>query len=219
MTGKFARVARLILCLAIAPGFSRAATVFNSFLPGDPYCSCGDWVTGSSFAPFGSPIGQQQTAGAFTPSGNYDLTQIDVAIVSYTFDYGGTSVFLLSLNNDSGGVPGTTIESWTLTANASVLTVFPVSTVPLLGGIQYWIVGSPFSSTTTDSWQLNAGDGTGPGGRLAQNSNGSGWSVANVPSDDLAFDVQGTPVPEPSGLMLIPVALMGLSLISRVRRS
>jgi len=186
-------------------------------------------VTGSSATYLGVLLGQFQTAGAFTPAGNYYLTQIDVAL-----SFGGyagmpdadTNGFTLSLNQDSGGVPGAAIETWTgLTAPDPVIgtssvveTVLPVSTVTLLAGVQYWIVASPAASNSLDSWAQNAYDGTGPGGIFAVNP-GSGFVVHNVGSDDLAFDVLGSPVPEPGTLLLIPSALIGLGLIRKRRRA
>ena len=188
----------LILCLAIAPGISRAETIYSTFLPGKTYqCCAGQFVSGSTATSAGRPIGQRQMAAAFTPAHNYILSQIEVA---FYFPTGPNSNrFNLSLNQDSAGVPGAIIESWGgLIApsqyggtSSIVQTVVSLPNVQLSAGKQYWIVAFPADSNTFVVWNLNATDGTGRGGRNAENL-GSGWVVVDLPFDNLAFEVQGS---------------------------
>jgi hypothetical protein len=97
----------LILFLAIAPGISNAETIYSSFLPGQTYqCCAGQFVSGPTATFAGTLTGQKKIAAAFTPNQNYILTQIAVA---FYFPNGpNMSRFNLSLNQDSGGVPGVT---------------------------------------------------------------------------------------------------------------
>ncbi len=188
-----------ILFLTIAPGLSNAETIYSSFLPGKTYqCCVGQFVSGPTAAIAGKLIGQRKIAAAFTPIHNYILAQIEVA---FYFPNGpNTSRFNLSLSQDAGGVPGATIESWGgLTAppqyggtSSIVQTVVSLPNVQLSTGSQYWIVASPADSNTYVVWNLNASDRTGPGGRVAENS-GSAWIVVDLPFDNLAFEVQGSP--------------------------
>jgi hypothetical protein len=89
--------------------------------------------------------------------------------------------------------------------------------VQLVAGAQYWIVAAPSASNTDVVWNQNAFDGTGPGGRFAQN-NGSGWVVADAPLDGLAFDVLGT-APEPGTVVLFGISVASLLLVKIMRRS
>jgi hypothetical protein len=207
-------------------------TIYNSFLPGNTYhcCSTGGRVAGSTATITGVGGIGLQMAGAFTPAGNFGLSQIDVA-----FDFpffrnppdNNTNGFNLSLNQDSSGAPGALIEAWTgliapsqsVATSSVVQTVFPVFGVPLSSGKQYWVVASPAVSNTFVVWDFNATDGTGVGGRDGENS-GAGWAIADTSNSigSLAFDVQGT-VPEPNTLLMLGIGLLGIGCCLKRRHS
>ena len=232
------RVRTVAICLLGLGGLATAGpiTIFNSFAPGNTYqCCSGYFVVGPAATNGTLPgtFGLNETAGAFTPAGNFNLTQVDVAIYS-GYSPTNTYGFTLSLDQDSGGVPGATIETWTgLTAfspsvgtSTVVQTVFAVGTVPLLAGNQYWIVASPAASTTFDFWADTNSLLPSTGGRMAVcggNSNGGNggsacpsWRVDNLSNNDIAFDVQGTATPEPSTLFLTGASVLG-AIIMRKR--
>ena len=189
----------IILFLAVAPGISNAETIYSTFLSGKTYqCCAGQIVSGPSATTAGGLIGQRQAAVAFTPTRNYILTQIELA-----FYFGGgpnSSRYNLSLNQDRDGVPGAVIESWgglnapsqSSGTSSIVQTVVSLPDIQISAGRQYWIVAFPSESNTFVVWNLNAVDGTGPGGRVAENLNNSAWSVYDVPRDSPAFEVQGS---------------------------
>jgi len=192
-----------LLILASVSGAAQNVTIYNNFLAGNTFVCCsGEFVVGSAFASANSFPGAYQAAAAFTPAGNFNLTQIDLAL-SFFLAGGKARGINITLNQDSDGVPGAALAAWGgLTAplqvegtSSLVTTVFPASTVALLAGKQYWIVASPASPDTSDFFLMNAVDGTGRGGRLAFNYS-FGWIVQDVPSDGLAFDVRGTPTSE-----------------------
>jgi hypothetical protein len=62
---------------------------------------------------------------AFTPSGTYTLTQIDVAISLFS----GTNSASLTVNSDSGGVPGGVLATWSLSSLPAFGTCCTVETV------------------------------------------------------------------------------------------
>ena len=114
------------------------------------------------------------------PARVFMLTQIEVGI----FNQSGTNSVMLSLDNSSGGLPGATIESWTLTGlpaspfpnNGDIVqTVKPVSPVSLVSGAEYWIVASPIAGDTTNIWALGLAGEIAP---LARNT-GTGWAIVN----------------------------------------
>ena len=193
-----------ILILVSVSGAAQNVSIYNNFLAGNTFVCCsGEFVLGTTVASASSFPGAYRAAAAFTPAGNFNLTQIDLAL-SFFLSGGTARGISISLNQDSDGMPGAALETWGgLTApsqvegatSALVTTVFSASTIPLLAGKQYWIVASPASPDTSDFWLMNAVDGTGRGGRLAFNY-GVGWIVQDVPSDGLAFDVRGTPTSE-----------------------
>ena len=187
----------LFLCFPVA---AQNVTIYNTFLPGNTYLCCyGEPIAGSAVANVASLVYASQVAAPFTPTGNFTLTQIDLPFHIYASGpY--TNAINLSLNQDSNGVPGGALETWSgimppsaVGGTSSVVTtVYPAFSVPLLAGKQYWIVASPAASNTLELWVLNAGDGTGPRGRMALNQ-GLGWVVQVLQSGNVAFDVRGTP--------------------------
>jgi hypothetical protein len=169
-----------------------ASTLANTFLPGQTYLNQGG-VPGL----FGGSLDIHFEA-AFTPSGDYVLTQIDVAI---TEDFqihqppaGTTTRVNLTLNKDSGGIPGAVLESWANLVPAPAppasaeVTVFSTSTVQLSPGVQYWIVASVVPEPN------------------------------EVTQVDVAFDVLGDPIPEPGACCLLGAGLFGLSLLKLAAR-
>ena len=169
-----------------------ASTLANTFLPGQTYFNAGGvpgFVEGSLDVHFGA---------AFMPSGDYVLTQIDVAITEDSQIYqppAGTNTRVnLTLNKDSGGVPGAVLESWanlvpaTTPPASAVVTVLPTSTVQLSPGVQYWIVASVVPEPN------------------------------EVTQVDVAFDILGDPIPEPGACCLLGAGMLGLSLLKLAER-
>lgn len=205
----------LLASVTILPRCSSADTLVNTFLPGQSYQvnpGSGDSIGDNSY--------YEYAGVAFTPTGSYTLTQIDLAIA--TENGSGNLMFNLTLNEDSGGIPGPTIESWegisaaVLTPGpaadaSSVASVSVTSGVVLEAGTQYWIVASdpaaPFGNSLT--WFANAP--TGAGGTFGSliPSFFPVWQTTTANNDDLAFDVLGSSAPEPSTLLLLITGLAG----------
>jgi hypothetical protein len=184
-----------------------ADTVFSNFGPGDSYDVSSGWVVGGAT----SEQGFSQWAFAFTPSGNFTLAQIEVAISNSASPIS----VMLSLDHASAGLPGGTIESWTLTdlpvfgvPPLVVQTVTPVSRVSLISGNEYWLVASA-DGDTIDAWNLAL---PGPNTPAALNT-GSGWALRPLGPLEFSgvFAVEGSAVPEPStwASMLMGFAALG----------
>ena len=125
------------------------------------------------------------SAMAFTPSANYDLAQIDLALGNSE----GTNSAIVTILTDSSDAPGTVLDTWNLTglpAFSTTSTILqtltpgssttPSAVIALNSGVQYWIeaVASPLD--TLDGWNWNSTGATGPkwqmvsGTRLARSS-------------------------------------------------
>jgi hypothetical protein len=139
--------------------------------------------------------GQQKVATAtpFTPTGNFNVVRIEVAILNSA----GTNGVTLSLNADNNGQPGTAIRTW----NFVNLPKFPgccgldvaklKKTVRVNRGTQYWLVAKTSQTTegTSDMWNMNSLSILGTVGQRIANYQ---WQIEEnllLP----AFAVLGTP--------------------------
>jgi len=199
---------RCVLCavtLAVLPSLSKADTIFSDFGLGNTYRCCLNWGIGLHIPPF-----HTVSAMAFTPSSDFDLSQIDLGITWV----GNTNSVIVSLQNDSSGLPGATIESWTVSnlppvgSTNAIETVIPVSTVELMATQQYWIAVAGVGDASA-VWNWNV---VGATGAYAQSDGG----IFVLNHDTLgAFGVLGTPVPEPSSMWLLGAVFFGLVAFGR----
>jgi len=153
----------------------------------------------------------QSVAMPFTSSGDYQLSQIDIAL-SFA---DGTNSAVATLNADSSGMPGGVLMTWNLSSlpafgNCCIVeTLTPSSALLLSSGAQYWLVSNPGSSDTHDAWNFNDLGATG----VVMLNNGNGFFIA--PHSEMgAFDVLGevvTEVPEPATVLLTAGGLACLS--------
>ena len=98
----------------------------------------------------------------FTSGGNYELTQIDLAL-GYSF---GTNAVTVSLYTDSGGSLGNLLGSWNLSSLAifsdgsSVQTISGIANISLVSAA-YWLQVTP-SGSFQGGWNKNNTGATGP---------------------------------------------------------
>jgi hypothetical protein len=203
---RLAAAAGMLLFMGTFIGTAGAATIYNNFNSGNGYDTGTGWTVSGATSDVATVF---STGMAFTPSGTFTLTQIDVALNFFS----GTNSGTLTLNSDSGGAPGGVLETWSLSslpafgACCTVETVTPVGSIVLNSGTQYWIVASATASDTHDAWMFNT---TGALGFKWQT--GAGTASGSTLG---AFDVLGDPVPEPSSVLL---TAGGLAWLWRRRR-
>jgi hypothetical protein len=200
-----------ILGLSLS-SLAKADLIYSDLGPsGAPYFDAnGRQVTGSGV---GFP-GFQEVAVAFTPTGNFNVTQLDLAVTfSGIAGAFGTDDATVSLASDNSGTPGTILGSWSISglppsSTGTALDTIAVNNLAVSASTRYWIIVSPNSSSTDDIWATNS-NLSGVFGNEEINQ-GSSWASL-APYDLAAFDVQGTAAatPEPSSAAL---ALCGMAL-------
>jgi hypothetical protein len=145
-------------------------TATNEYYDADGYC-----VTGNSQSTCGTT--EQWIAMPFTPAKASHATQLQVAIQFQA----GTNEFQVSLYNDVGGAPGTslkTVEARNAPAAGTCCTLVNVSLgtpgVSLTAATQYWVVASAddtHAPTFAGYWAFTNFANVG------YNSAQAGWSV------------------------------------------
>jgi len=182
-----AAVAFSLLC----GGFAKADVIFSNLGPGNSYNPIPGFLFGATV---GTPVA---IAMPFTPAGTFTLTQIDVAIIHQMVPNSDINSVVLTLNSDSGGLPGAALMTWNLSGLptsgvcCTVTTVVPGSPVLLSAGVQYWLAATTASADNLEGWSVNIAGTIGP---VAQNV-GSGFAFIIDPQP--AFDVLGTPAQNP----------------------
>jgi hypothetical protein len=158
--------------------------IVNTFSndPNNLYDCCAGWTVSSR----GSIVGAKQAvAMPFTPASDTNLRKVVVAVGWVT----GLNHVTMSLAADSGGMPGDSIKRGQETdlnvfGDCCAVTAIPSKPIPLMGGVQYWIV----ARATSDTWSAWNDNNIGASGTFAYNS-GSGWNLTQ--STLSAFAVYG----------------------------
>jgi hypothetical protein len=195
--------AMLLAGLLMGSGAFAQQVLYSTFGPDQTYSSSVGAVFGyflSSSPPGPGPIIVE--ANAFVVpggplSGRYVFTQIDVAIGNLT----GTNLFQVQLAADSGGTPGTVLETWTISSISNslqpqVFTVYDSLHLQLVAGRQYWVTVGIVPVPLAEGEWMQALSAVGV---TAETVNGGPWQVgASSPQE--AFDVWGKPIGySPSG--------------------
>lgn len=168
------------------PIFSNIGTAYPKGLY---FCCYGGTIGGPA-----SQVGQVWQAEAFTPSGNFKVTNIDAAVGFVS----GTNGVTIGLYADAGGIPGKKLFAKNVTGLGAfggccgLATIKSKNGIAITSGTQYWVVISTDknTSTTWDAWNMNTTDQIDPINWAI--NEGSGWSGGQtLPA--FSFDVLGDP--------------------------
>jgi hypothetical protein len=189
------------------------AIVYNNFGPGNTF-------TGSGPA---AVEGGQYIANAFTVTGSsFDITQISLALFVED-SFGEAPDFTVQLLADSGGEPGSVIQSWSLTSVPDYPGAFTTSLQPgqtisgitgvtLTEGTTYWLEAQPThpEASPLGVWDENSTGAMGP----VSYEYGGVWT-ASVTQTNFAFQILGNavstvPTPEPASLVLLGTGMLAL---------
>jgi hypothetical protein len=187
-----------------------------STIPTSPTC-CGESI--------GNPPNTSlQEAIRFVPDGSYVLDSVTFDLVA-SF---GDGLLVAQIYSEQGGLPGTLLDSLTATAPApaagGLFTITATSPFVLQSGVAYWLTGTDTDPNSGAYWWYSDQVGwraaidlpghTAPGFPTWGNANGGGPAGPGTnQSEVLAFEIDGTVVPEPPMVSLI--GLMGVALVAR----
>jgi hypothetical protein len=196
-----------IAFMAVA-GSASADTIYSNFGAGQTYNTADPLSTYNltGFLPYAYAV-------SFTPTGNYKLDSVSVALTVITARHGQTAG--VTIYSDSGGKPDAVLEDmgtqFVPAASNAIYTFSPSTDLMLSGGITYWLAVLPPLGNQV-YWNYSLGDAHGYAQTI---NNATSWTALSTSKTTLAFAVAGTPaavatVPLPSaawaGLALLPLA-------------
>jgi hypothetical protein len=173
-------------------------------------------ITGS-----GSKLGATyDQADLFQTVAGGAVSQIDLGVTNFY----GNPEFTASIYTDADGVPGTRVSGayWSVTTvplsfgTCCDLAVVHVTGVTLAPDTDYFMVLSPVSPTA-DSFNVWNLSGLGTTGLNLISQNGGPWLDGFGPTLG-AFEIEGSPTPEPSSFVLCLVGIMGAMGALQIRR-
>ena len=215
-SGMTVAIGLLLIGVAATPA-PAGSVIFSNLGPGDSYS--GQVVYAVGYA-FGGVLGDYVPASGFTVGAtSMYLSTIQVAAGLQT----GTNQLTIDLDADSGGIPGATLESFTITGampplgtvSSDNLVVATSVLHPLLtAGSLYWVVlNAP--STTFAGWNLNSIGDMGPFYYTRR-----GQVIISGTETLGAMLITGQAIPEPSSIVLVStgaVVILGCGLRRRRR--
>jgi hypothetical protein len=141
---------------------------------------------------------------------------LDVPLSYYPGDPGYAAVFWIY--SDVSGQPGSRLATFPITGITTEESIYSVAPSyvagPLQGGATYWLVGS--SPAGQVDWNLERDVFS--DARWARRVDGGDWVIQSV-GNVSAFAIEGSAVPEPSGIVLLGVGAVSLLAYARQRRA
>jgi hypothetical protein len=215
----------LLLAMAVCSGGSVALAdiLYTNLGPtGSAYNATGGWaICGSGNDPNNCELFSAAMQFSAVASGN--VTQIDLA-VSYVNQ--NNEKFNASIWTDVNGQPGTQVTGayWDdlISSNPALqccglVTLSGLSGVSLEGGQSYFMVLNPMNLTGMAYFVWNSNNQGATGLELYSTNGGFNWNSNGIQTI-CAFDILGTPVPEPTTLLLVCTGIGGLILATWRKR-
>jgi len=132
--------------------------------------------------------------------GPFLVQEAEVPVWHYSGSSGDQALF--SINADNAGSPGASLVTFALTGISTtpqVMTASAQGILTLQSDSTYWFTGTtPYGQV---NWCLTDGVLS---GTAAYQVNDSGWTILGIRQNS-AFDILGSPVPEPSTLALLAI--------------
>jgi len=178
---------------------------YSDFGPDNTFSNNGWCVSGASGASC-TTFATRYIAAPFVLATSSILSSINLPLSNLS----GTNGAVISLTDSaSGGIPGTVLESWSVSnlpassaSSIAVTQVISKLSPALEAGQTYWLEVQPLADDTTDNWYTNS---IGLGGGL-QNINQGGWTALSGYSGQTlpAFNVVGSTAVASSFVPLTP---------------
>ena len=212
---RFLAACSLATLALTAPGVARADIIFtnlgsgNSFDIGSANPVGFDFFTGDRDA----------QADSFLPLASAILTRIAISLTA--FDRTNAAPVTVSLVANSGGLPGSVLESWSIPAGA--LGAFGATSVPLFltsilhpslsFGTRYWVTASGGAADPI-AWNLTLLNDPNP--TATSVDAGVAWNKLGLTPG--AVQLEGSIAPEPASLALVATGLVVVAGFVRRRR-
>jgi hypothetical protein len=215
-----------IAALVAVAGFMGVAPAMGDVLftdlgpTGNVYDSSAGWVIrgGSAASPLSTVAANLFTVPG---AGNQAVSQLDLAVLNTD---PSVHTFYASIWTDDGGVPGTQVPGayWNLSTDdpsqscCGLVSITGITGVFLTGGQSYFLVLGPLD-LSDGSWDYIASNNQGITGlSLYSYDGGSGW-LSNGTQSTGAFDVLGSPAPEPDSFLVLGTGVVGILAVRRFR--